>query len=103
MCIRDSGDWAKGLDVPVVQDAEAMAGFEMLFYVGSALSYDPRGQKIARAFVAVLKAAGVRFAILGAQEGSTGECVRRAGNEMLFQQMAGTLVETCLLYTSRCV
>jgi Fe-S oxidoreductase len=92
--VQQRGDWAKGLDVPVVQDAEAMAGFEMLFYVGSALSYDPRGQKIARAFVAVLKAAGVRFAILGAQEGSTGECVRRAGNEMLFQQMAGTLVET---------
>ena len=91
---QQRGDWAKGLDVPVVQDAEAMAGFELLFYVGSALSYDPRGQKIARAFATVLKAAGVRFAILGAQEGSTGECVRRAGNEMLFQQMAGTLVET---------
>ncbi|HRD95284.1 MAG TPA: (Fe-S)-binding protein [Rubrivivax sp.] len=92
--VQQRGDWAKGLDVPLVQDAEAMAGYEMLFYVGSALSYDPRGQKIARAFVAVLKAAGVRFAILGAQEGSTGECVRRAGNEMLFQQLAGTLVET---------
>jgi Fe-S oxidoreductase len=26
-------------------------GYEFLFYVGSALSYDPRGQKIARAFV----------------------------------------------------
>jgi Fe-S oxidoreductase len=91
---QQRGDWAKGLDVPVVQDAQAMAGFDLLFYVGSALSYDPRGQKIARAFVTVLKAAGVRFAILGAQEGSTGECVRRAGNEMLFQQMAGTLVET---------
>jgi heterodisulfide reductase subunit C len=91
---QQRGDWAKGLDVPVVQDAEAMAGFDLLFYVGSALSYDPRGQKIARAFATVLKAAGVRFAILGAQEGSTGECVRRAGNEMLFQQMAGTLVET---------
>lgn len=92
--VQQRGDWAKDLDVPLVQDAEAMAGFEMLFYVGSALSYDPRGQKIAKAFVAVLKAAGVRFAILGAQEGSTGECVRRAGNEMLFQQLAGTLVES---------
>ena len=37
----------------------------VLFYVGSAQSFDPRGQKIARAFVAVLQAAGVRFAILG--------------------------------------
>ena len=86
-------DWAKGLDVPVVSTAEEVAGLDVLFYVGSAMSYDPRGQKIARAFAAVLKAAGVKFGILGALEGSTGECVRRVGNEMLFQQMAGTLVE----------
>ena len=30
----------------------------------------------------------MRFAILGDAETSTGECVRRAGNEMLFQQLA---------------
>jgi Fe-S oxidoreductase len=36
----------------------------------------------------------VRFAILGEAETSTGECVRRAGNEMLFQQLAGALVGT---------
>jgi len=36
----------------------------------------------------------VRFGILGAAESSTGECVRRAGNEMLFQQLAATLVGT---------
>jgi Fe-S oxidoreductase len=36
----------------------------------------------------------VRFAILGEAETSTGECVRRTGNEMLFQQLAATLVET---------
>ena len=37
---------------------------------------------------------GVRFGILGAREGSTGECVRRVGNEMLFQQLASALVAT---------
>jgi Fe-S oxidoreductase len=58
------------------------------------MSYDPRGQKIARAFVAILQQAGVRFGILGTREGSTGECARRVGNEALFQQLAGTLVET---------
>jgi Fe-S oxidoreductase len=36
----------------------------------------------------------VKFAILGPRETSTGECVRRAGNEMLFQQLAATLVAT---------
>jgi Fe-S oxidoreductase len=33
----------------------------------------------------------VRFGILGRSETSTGECVRRAGNEMLFQQLANDL------------
>lgn len=88
------GDWAAGLNVAVVRSAQDMAGLECLFYVGSAMSFDPRGQKIARAFVAVLQAAGVRFGILADAEGSTGECVRRVGNEMLFQQLAGSLVDT---------
>lgn len=87
-------DWARDLDVPRWSDAAQAADFDVLFYVGSAASFDPRGQKIARAFVAVMRAAGVRFAILGEAEGSTGECARRAGNEMLFQTLAGTLTAT---------
>jgi Fe-S oxidoreductase len=88
------GDWAQGLDVPVLRTAADLAGLDYLFYVGSAMSFDPRGQKIARAFVAILKQAGVRFGILADREGSTGECARRVGNEMLFQQLAATLVGT---------
>ncbi|HWZ72008.1 MAG TPA: (Fe-S)-binding protein [Casimicrobiaceae bacterium] len=88
------GNWAQGLSVPVVQTPEEVQALEYLFYVGSAESFDPRAQKIAVAFVKILKHAGVRFGILGARETSTGECVRRAGNEMLFQQLAGVLVET---------
>ena len=88
------GDWAEGLDVPLVESAEQVKKLDYLFYVGSAQSFDSKGQKVAKAFVKILKQAGVEFAILGAQEGSTGECVRRAGNEMLFQELAVTLVET---------
>ncbi len=88
------GDWADGLGVPVVSTAEEVAGLDWLLYVGSAASFDPRGQRIARAFAAILKEAGVRFGILGAAETSTGECVRRAGNEMVFQALAQGLVET---------
>ncbi len=88
------GDWAQGLGVPVVGSAAESAGLDYLFYVGSAMSFDPRGQKIARAFVAILQHAGVRFGILGPREGSTGECARRLGNEMLFQQLAASLVAT---------
>ncbi|MGZ8255642.1 MAG: (Fe-S)-binding protein, partial [Burkholderiaceae bacterium] len=88
------GDWAKSLDVPVVSTAEEVTALDYLYYVGSASSFDPRGQKIARAFVKVAQAAGVRLGILGAGEGSTGECVRRLGNEMVFQKLATSLVET---------
>jgi len=88
------GDWAKDLGVAIVTTADEVRALDYLYYVGSAASFDPRGQKVARAFVEILKVAGVRFGILGAAETSTGECVRRAGNEMLFQTLAGTLVAT---------
>lgn len=91
--VEQRGDWATGLGVTVVHTAEDLQALDALFYVGSALSYDPRGQKIARAFVRVAQRAGVRLGILGAAEGSTGECARRLGNEMLFQQLGSTLVE----------
>ncbi len=88
------GDWARAGGVPILRGAQDALGIDYLFYVGSAESFDARGQKIAAAFARILRAAGVKFAILGAREGSTGECVRRAGNEMLFQQLARGLVAT---------
>jgi Fe-S oxidoreductase len=88
------GNWANGLGVPVVQTPEDARALDYLFYVGSAESFDPRAQKIAVAFVKILRYAGLRFGILGARETSTGECVRRAGNEVLFQQLARALVDT---------
>lgn len=88
------GDWAEELDVPIVSSAEDVKELDYLFYVGSAQSFDNRNQKVAKAFVKILNEAGVKFGILGAAEGSTGECVRRAGNEMLFQELCKQLVET---------
>ena len=88
------GAWAEALGVQVARTREDVGALDYLFYVGSAESFDPRGQTIAAAFVRILRHAGVRFAILGPRETSTGECVRRAGNEMLFQQLAQTLVGT---------
>jgi len=88
------GDWAKELGVAVVRTPADVQAIDYLFYVGSAESFDPRAQKIAVAFVRIMKHAGVRVGILGPHETSTGECVRRAGNEMLFQQLARALVQT---------
>jgi Fe-S oxidoreductase len=88
------GDWAAAAGVPIVRTAEEVANLDYLFYVGSAQSFDARGQKIAAAFARVMRAAGVRIGVLGPRETSTGECVRRCGNEMLFQSLAGALIAT---------
>ena len=61
---------------------------EILFWVGSAGSFDDRAKKITRAFVKILNQAGVDFGILGVEEIATGDVAKRAGNEFLFQMQA---------------
>lgn len=61
---------------------------EILFWVGCAGSFDQRAQKITKAFAQILDKAGISFAILGKEEMCTGDPVRRAGNEFMFQMMA---------------
>lgn len=61
---------------------------EILFWVGCAGSFDQRAQKITRAFVTILNKVGIKYAILGKEEMCTGDPVRRAGNEFMFQMMA---------------
>jgi heterodisulfide reductase subunit D len=61
---------------------------ELLFWVGCAGSFDQRAQKITRAFASILEKVGIKYAILGKEEACTGDPVRRAGNEFLFQMMA---------------
>lgn len=66
---------------------------EILFWVGSAGSYDDRAKKITKAFVKILNAANVDFAVLGQEESSTGDIAKRAGNEFLFQMQAVMNIE----------
>lgn len=61
---------------------------EILFWVGSAGSYDDRAKKITKAFVKILNQANVEFAVLGTEESSTGDAAKRAGNEFIFQMQA---------------
>lgn len=61
---------------------------DILFWVGCAGSFDQRAQKITKAFIHILNTVGVKFAILGKEEACTGDPVRRAGNEFMFQMMA---------------
>jgi len=77
--------------MPVPTVAEMFAAGEapeVLFWVGCSGSYDQRAQKITRAFAGILEKVGVKYAILGKEEMCTGDPVRRAGNEFLFQMMA---------------
>ena len=66
---------------------------EVLFWVGSAGSYDDRAKKITKAFVKILNKANVEFAVLGTEESSTGDAAKRAGNEFLFQMQAMMNIE----------
>lgn len=83
--------WAKGLNVPTVEDTD---DFEVLFWVGCAGAFDPGAQQTARALVRILHAARVKFAVLGEAEICTGDSARRAGNEYLFYEMALMNIET---------
>jgi len=83
-------DWANGLDVPTIEDNPDP---EYILWVGCAGAFDARIIKQTRAMIKVLDAAGVDYAVLGHQEGCTGDPARRAGNEMLFQALAEANVE----------
>jgi len=71
---------------------------DILFWVGSAGSYDDRAKKITRAFVKILNKANVDFAVLGTEESSTGDVAKRAGNEFLFQMQALANIEILNAY-----
>jgi Fe-S oxidoreductase len=66
---------------------------EILFWVGCAGSFDERAKKITKAFAKILNKADVSFAVLGSEEGCTGDPAKRAGNEFLFQMQALTNIE----------
>jgi len=67
---------------------------EILFWVGCAGSFDQRAQRITKAFATILDKVGMSYAILGKEEMCTGDPVRRAGNEFMFQMMAYQNIQT---------
>jgi Fe-S oxidoreductase len=71
---------------------------EVLFWVGCAGSFDDRAKKITKAFVKILNQANVSFAVLGTEEGCTGDPAKRSGNEFLFQMQAFTNIEILNAY-----
>ncbi len=61
---------------------------EVLFWVGCAGSFDDKAKKVTKSLVKILNHAKVKFAVLGTEEGCTGDPAKRAGNEFLFQMQA---------------
>lgn len=98
---NDRDKWTadmEGIPVPTVREHP---DFEYLFFVGSMGSYDPRSRKVTRAFVRLLREAGVSFAILGNEERNSGDTPRRLGNELLFQQLCAENIAVFAKYGVR--
>ena len=84
-------DWTAGLDVKTMAEDSDV---EILFWVGCTPALEERSQKMARAMASVLKLAGVKFSILGMEEGCTGDPARRLGNEYLYMTLAEQNIQT---------
>jgi Fe-S oxidoreductase/nitrate reductase gamma subunit len=89
--------WAHGLEVPVLEPGMEV---EYLYWVGCSASYDKRNQAIARSVVAILKKAGVSFAVMQ-EERCHGEVARRLGEEYLYQTLQAENVEALKRYRFR--
>ncbi|MDA8413099.1 MAG: heterodisulfide reductase-related iron-sulfur binding cluster [Desulfobacteraceae bacterium] len=79
------GDWAAGLDVTVMAED---AGVDILYFVGCYASFDKRNQEVARNFIRICNAAGIKAGILGKEEKCCGEPSRKLGNEYQYQMTA---------------
>jgi len=71
---------------------------EILFWVGCIGSFDDRAKKITKAIVRILDHVGIKFAILGSEEGCSGDPAKRAGNEFLYQMQAVQNITTMNMY-----
>lgn len=87
-------NWAADLNLPLMAEKKQA---EVLFWVGDG-AFDMRNQRTLRAFVKVLKAANVDFAVLGLEERDSGDVARRLGDEATFQQLAKRNIATLNQY-----
>lgn len=87
-------NWAADLDLPLMSDKKEA---DVLFWVGDG-AFDMRNQRTLRAFVKILKAAKVDFAVLGLEERDSGDVARRLGDEATFQQLAKRNIATLAQY-----
>jgi len=82
-------DWATDLELPLIAD---VGKADVLFWISDG-AFDQRSQRILRAFVAVMRAAGVDFAVLGNDECDSGDLAPRLGDDATFQRLARHNIE----------
>ena len=87
-------NWAADLNLDVLAEVHST---DVLFWVGDG-AFDMRNQRTLRAFVKVLKAANVAFAVLGLEERDSGDVARRLGDEATFQLLARRNIQTLAQY-----
>ena len=75
------------------QSWKSGAEVDILYFVGCYASFDKRNREVARSFVKICTAAGIRVGILGKEEKCCGEPVRKLGNEYLYQMVAAENIE----------
>ncbi len=90
LAMASRGDWAIGLDVVIMSDTYEIVKnpVDVLYYVGCYASFDARNQKVAKNFVEICNASGIKVGILGKEEKCCGEPIRKMGNEYLYQELA---------------
>jgi Fe-S oxidoreductase/nitrate reductase gamma subunit len=88
--VAHRADWAMNREVTQLSRiaSSPQSEVEILLWVGCSGAFHPRNQETSRAMVRILKAAGIRFAILGKAELCCGDPARRLGDEILFRKLA---------------
>ncbi|MEJ2153698.1 MAG: heterodisulfide reductase-related iron-sulfur binding cluster [Desulfobacteraceae bacterium] len=83
-------DWAMHRDIPQFSElsSQDVSAVEVLLWVGCSGAFHPRNLQTSQAMARILKAAGVKFAILGKEEMCCGDPARRLGDEILYRKLA---------------
>ncbi|MFA6223559.1 MAG: (Fe-S)-binding protein [Desulfomonilaceae bacterium] len=83
---KDMGD----LQIKILSEGEYT---DLLFFVDSCGSFDPRIQEITKSFAGIMSRNNLDYAILGQDETDAGNEVRRLGEEGLFEQVSSRNIE----------
>ena len=94
----DREEWIRSLEerglAEVAREGEE---YDVLYWTGCNVSYDPNLRGVGESLLKLLKTAGLRVAVL-AEEQCCGEPVRRAGDELMFAEVAKTNYEALKRY-----